>query len=176
VHGIACEALAIYAMVAQHMPIKAVVVPHLLDFGVLKKLFEDSKHLFASFLQERVKKFHTEKGNATWIAQCRMQQHLVSDETVGPAKALAASYTACGGSHCPKRKQNTHGLPSLSGIRLVYTCLMQIYSTSACAQAYISIDSPRCHPASCPPTTDPGMERSHQQQNCRPHSRRYHHR
>ncbi len=54
-HGIACEALAVYAMIAQHMPIKAVVVPHLLDVRVLKKNFEDSKHLFASFLQKRGK-------------------------------------------------------------------------------------------------------------------------
>lgn len=54
-HGIACEALAVYTMIAQHMPIKAVVVPHLLYFGVLKEIFEDSKHLFASFLQKRGK-------------------------------------------------------------------------------------------------------------------------
>ena len=51
-HGIAGEALAVYPMIAQHMPIKAVVVPHLLDFRVLKEFFEDSKHLFASFLQK----------------------------------------------------------------------------------------------------------------------------
>lgn len=51
-HGVACEALAVYAMITQHVPIKAVVVPHLLDVRVLKEMFEDSKHLFAGFLQK----------------------------------------------------------------------------------------------------------------------------
>ncbi len=68
-HGIACEALAVYAMIAQHMPIKAVVVPHLLDFGVLKELFKDSKHLLASFLQKRGKSVLSEKRMSTLIAQ-----------------------------------------------------------------------------------------------------------
>ena len=53
-HGVCSEALAVDAMVAQHMPVKAIVVPHLLDAVILKKLLEDVKHLFASSLHMKL--------------------------------------------------------------------------------------------------------------------------
>lgn len=49
-HSVGSKALTVYAMVAQHMTVKAIIMPHLLDAGILKKLFEDSKQLCVGFL------------------------------------------------------------------------------------------------------------------------------
>ena len=49
-HGVSRETSAVYAMIAQHMPIKAVIVPHLFDAVILKKVFENDKHLLVKIL------------------------------------------------------------------------------------------------------------------------------
>ena len=51
-HGVRRKARAINAVVAQHVAIKAVVVPHFLDVVILRELLEDCKHLIHCFLQE----------------------------------------------------------------------------------------------------------------------------
>ena len=53
VHGICRKARTLNAMVAQHVAIKAVVMPHFLDVVILKELLENGKHLIHCFLQER---------------------------------------------------------------------------------------------------------------------------
>ena len=53
VHGVGRKAPAVYAVIAQHMSVKAVVVPHLLDAVVLKELLENRKYLFIRFLQRQ---------------------------------------------------------------------------------------------------------------------------
>ena len=40
VHGVTAKALAVDAHVGQHVPVEAVIVPHLLDPRVLKEGFE----------------------------------------------------------------------------------------------------------------------------------------
>lgn len=50
VHCVGSKALTVDTMVAQHVAVKAVVVPHLLDAGILKKLLENGKQLSVDFL------------------------------------------------------------------------------------------------------------------------------
>lgn len=51
-HSVSSKALTVYAMIAQHMTVKAIVMPHLLDAGILEELFEDGKQLFVGFLHK----------------------------------------------------------------------------------------------------------------------------
>lgn len=53
-HGVSCKALTVNAMIAQHVAVKAVVVPDLLDAGILKELLENGKQLSVGFLHQKV--------------------------------------------------------------------------------------------------------------------------
>lgn len=85
-HGVAGKALTVYAVVAQHMPVEAVVVPHLLDTVVLKEVFEDGKHLLAGILQ------HSQRSNHNKLVEAQ-QQGMLQSQSVPRDATQAALHT-----------------------------------------------------------------------------------
>ena len=85
-HGVARKALTVDAVVAQHMPVEAVVMPHLLDAVILKEVFEDGKHLCAGILQRS----HWNNHNKLVETQ---QQGMLQTQSVPKDATQAAMHT-----------------------------------------------------------------------------------